>query len=776
MIVDDDSRVLRAFSRNLEVAGHKVFLAEDGEAALRLYDQARPDVTLVDMYMPGMDGLSVLEAIRRRDPEAEVLLTTGHGVNEEILTALRAGAADFVPKPINPTALESALRRAEERAELRQALQETQAALRQGEARYRAISDLISDFAYAFRVEDDDTLALEWVTEAFVRITGFTVSQVDLREGWVAVAHPEDQGEARRHLRRLLDGETDVGEFRIVTREGDVRWLRDYAQPQAALSEPHQSQHPYRRIIGAAQDVTQRKRAEAALQRARDELEARVEERTAELAATNAALRESEERYRKLTEVSPDAVVVYQGDRVVFVNPAAVELLGLADADQLTGPEAIDAEAFVPPAYHASVRRQFEELARHGRTDLSEQKILRQDGQVIDVEIAMVAFTWRSQRMVQVVARDITERKRAQEVLRASERKYRTLFENMAQGVFYQRADGTLSDVNPAALEMFGLTQETFLSRTARDPAWHVVDEVGARLTPERYPSTVALRTGEPVRGVLGVWNAGSEAYTWMNVNAMPQFRPGEERPYQAFVTLHDITERMRIEEQLRASLQEKQSMVMEIDHRVKNNLQILSSMFNFQAEYSQDPRVAQVLRESQHRIQSMALIHEQLYRTPNLARVDFVDYVQSLTAGLFATYREYLSHVPVQLVVDVTPDLFLDVSRAIPCGLIINELVSNALKYAFPPDRDYAPDFNGVVRVALHRTEVGTFELQVDDNGVGLPHDFAYPSEETLGMFLIEVFAQQIDGAVNWEGDDGTICRITFPASSPGETDKLET
>ncbi len=156
---------------------------------------------------------------------------------------------------------------------------------------------------------------------------------------------------------------------------------------------------------------------------------------------------------------------------------------------------------------------------------------------------------------IQRVRLEEESRQRVEKTLGQNEAKYRTLFESMAQGVFYQRADGALIDVNPAALEMFGLEREQFLGTTSYNPQWDVIREDGSLLMPELHPSMVALESGEPVRGVvLGVYNPRREDYVWLNVNAIPLFRPGESRPYQVFVTLHDITERRRAEEELRTS------------------------------------------------------------------------------------------------------------------------------------------------------------------------------------------------------------------------------
>jgi PAS domain S-box-containing protein len=177
---------------------------------------------------------------------------------------------------------------------------------------------------------------------------------------------------------------------------------------------------------------------------------------------------------------------------------------------------------------------------------------------------------------------DITERKRAEEVLRESEEKYRTLFENMAQGAFYQRADGMVVDGNQAALEMFGVTRDQFLGRTSMDPRWKVIHEDGSDFPGEQHPSIEALRTGKPVRSVVaGIFNPGKEDYVWLNINAIPQFKPGEDRPYQVFVTMHDITERKKAEEE-REKLQAQLSNAVEMAHLGHWEYDVAKDLFTF--------------------------------------------------------------------------------------------------------------------------------------------------------------------------------------------------
>jgi two-component sensor histidine kinase len=193
--------------------------------------------------------------------------------------------------------------------------------------------------------------------------------------------------------------------------------------------------------------------------------------------------------------------------------------------------------------------------------------------------------------------------------------------------------------------------------------------------------------------------------------------------------------------------------MLKEIHHRVKNNLQVISSLLSIQSTFLADPRDAQHFQESRDRIRTMALVHEKLYQSDDLVNVDFCPYVERLTANLFRSYAA--SGGRVNLRVDVK-DVRLDADRAIPCGLIVNELVTNALKYAFPGGR------NGTVTVTM-RPDDDFYLLIVSDDGVGMPADFDLAETESLGLQLVNMLASQLDGTVKMDTSPGTRFEIRF-------------
>lgn len=212
-----------------------------------------------------------------------------------------------------------------------------------------------------------------------------------------------------------------------------------------------------------------------------------------------------------------------------------------------------------------------------------------------------------------------------------------------------------------------------------------------------------------------------------------------------------------RAEEGLRCALAEKELLLKELYHRVKNNMQIISSLLDLQAATIHEEAMQEMFRATQSRIRAMALVHEKLYPAKDLTRINFSQYVQDLASDLFSSYG--IDTRRVRLKIDLGADEAIAVDVAVPCGLVINELVSNSLKYAFPEGR------KGEVRIALRDTRDGRCTLMVGDNGIGLPADFEQRTRNSLGMSLVNSLVRdQLGGRMERSLGEGTEFRITFP------------
>ena len=223
-------------------------------------------------------------------------------------------------------------------------------------------------------------------------------------------------------------------------------------------------------------------------------------------------------------------------------------------------------------------------------------------------------------------------------------------------------------------------------------------------------------------------------------------------------VILRDVTERMLNEELIKTSLREKEALLKEIHHRVKNNLQVVSSLLGLQSRVVADPEMRKMFQESQDRIHSMALLHESLYQSHNLSQVNFPDYIRQLAAHLFHSYGVAAERIHLRTDLD---SLSLHLDAAVPCGLIINELVSNSLKYAFPDGRE------GEIRIELREHADGTTRLVVADNGVGLKADVDWVNTRSLGLRLVRTLAQQLGAEIEVKSNMGMEVRLAFAAAA---------
>ncbi|MBM4241276.1 MAG: PAS domain S-box protein [Euryarchaeota archaeon] len=346
------------------------------------------------------------------------------------------------------------------------------------------------------------------------------------------------------------------------------------------------------------------------------------------------------------------------------------------------------------------------------------------------------------------------EREKMQNALKMSEEKHRTLFESMAQGVVYQDSEGNITSANPAAERILGLTLDQMQGRTSMDPRWRAIHEDGSEFPGETHPSMLALKTGEKVKNtIMGVFNPKIDGYLWININAIPQFRPDEDQPYQVYITFDDITELKEAEMNIKKALEEKEILLREIHHRVKNNMQIISSLLNLQSGYIQDERDLEFFKESQSRVKSMAMIHEKLYQSEDLASIDYSDYIKSFVADLSYMYTVDPHLIKVKIDVE---KIRMNIDTAIPLGLIINELVTNSIKHAFPKGR------KGEISVKLF-SEGDKLTLTISDNGIGFPEDLDISKTDTLGLKLVNNLIRQVDGKIELDRSHGTEFKIIF-------------
>jgi len=274
--------------------------------------------------------------------------------------------------------------------------------------------------------------------------------------------------------------------------------------------------------------------------------------------------------------------------------------------------------------------------------------------------------------------------------------------------------------------------------------------------------NSLATTEGPAAGEELSIATSSGEKLEWDFRSAPIGSLPDGER---LIITMAmDVTERKRVEEQLKASLKEKEVLLKEIHHRVKNNMQIISSLLNLQLRYIRNSETKELFRESQKRIKSMALIHEMLYRSQNLARIDFGKYTRTLSAEIMQSCSPGHDRIRVETNIN---NIEFDIKTAIPCGLIIHELISNSLKHGFPDGR------KGTIRIDLDRNSKGALTLVVSDDGVGFPRGLDLERTGSLGLSLVTILTKQLRGNIERLETAGTAFRITFsdnPLSAESE------
>ncbi len=444
---------------------------------------------------------------------------------------------------------------------------------------------------------------------------------------------------------------------------------------------------------------------------------------------------------------APEAIVLLdKRNRVLRINNEFTRLFGYTQ-EEILG-EHIDSLIAGPDTREEAAS--YSRIAENGQKLSAESVRYRRDGSPVHVSI-MGAPVEKEGEIIGIFAiyRDISQRKRVEEKLEASERRYRELIEDAPIGIFQSSSRGHFTTLNKRAAEILGfdsieealanyndLSEELYTKPFWRNSFLQKLRRYGEV---KNFEARAQRRDGEII---------------WLTLNArISEYLDGEDFLIDGF--LSDTTELKRATEQVEQSLKDKEVLLQEVHHRVKNNMQIISSILNLEADDVALPEIEDVLLSSQSRIRAMSLIHEKLYHSDDVTVVDLSDYTENLCRELVnftAAQEESRPHLHFSF-----DEVFTGIDFAIPYGLIINELLINSLKHAFKEIE--SPE----IEVKLHKRK-GKIELKLSDNGVGLPRDLDVINPGTLGMQLIRSLCEQLAGELEVESEAGTVFTIRFP------------
>jgi PAS domain S-box-containing protein len=461
---------------------------------------------------------------------------------------------------------------------------------------------------------------------------------------------------------------------------------------------------------------------------------------------TEEALRESERKYRSIVEHAPFGITRSNRDgKLLSANPALASILKYDSVQELmetVNRSSIQEVLFPEPSARTAL---VQDIFATDSWYLFNNRLRCKDGSIVTCRVhSRKIFDQNSEaNAFESFQENITEQLAAEQALRESEEKFRVLAETSPVAICLYQGEHHVY-VNPAMQRLTGYTAgELYRMKFwewARDDFQEQVRKNGlARLAGKEAPSQYEITYKD---------KHGSDNCVLISAGVIDY--GGRQT---GVASLLDITERKRTEELIRASLAEKEVLLREIHHRVKNNLQVVSSLLYLQSQKFSDPELQNCFLESQSRICSMALAHEQLYRSKNLADISIKSYLENLVAQQQEILATPGQDIDCRLDIE---DIPLDIQKVVPCGLLTTELLSNAYKHAFPDNR------SGKVGISLSWF-AGQFELTVADNGVGLPVDFDYRRATTLGLQLVTALVNQLNGSLEVDKDNGTRFVVRF-------------
>ena len=599
-------------------------------------------------------------------------------------------------------------------------------ALLESENMYRSIFE---NTGTATMIIEDNTI-ISLANSELERFTGYSKEEIEGKISWTEFVVKEDlERMLEQHKLRRIDPNAALSnyEFRAIDRNGNVK---DILLRVGIISGTKKS-------IASLLDITERKQAEE-------------------------ALLESEQRLANIIDFLPDATFVIDSEKKIIAWNRAMEEMTGVNKDNMIGQGDY---AYTIPFYGERRKHLLDLIDLDDKELASKYKYVQRKGNTLCAETftpalygGKGAYVWatgsplfdnKGNRIGTIESiKDITEQKRMEKALQESKDYLDKIINSIGDPLFVKDRQHKMTLVNDAACKFFNRTREEILGKTERD------------LFPTKEEGEITWSKDEDVFSKrIEIINEEIDTVdthsliTPVTILAKKSLYTDKEGKQFLIGIIRDITDRKQVENRIKTSLQEKEVLLKEVHHRVKNNLQIISALLSLQSSYLTDENIIKIFRDSQNRIKSMALVHENLYRSKDLGKVDFNEYINQLVAHLSQSYGDLAARLDFKV---NSENVYLNINTAIPCGMIINELISNSFKHAFPDGR------SGEVCIDLSSEDDG-FKLVVSDNGVGIKGDINIKDSKTLGFRLIDTLVKQIDGKMSLDTINGTQMRDSF-------------
>ncbi len=726
LIVEDERVVAEQLQRSLAASGYEIVgVVASGEEAITHGRQSQPDLVVMDIVLSGkVDGISAAQQLQPLG--IPIVYLTGYSDRHLLERAQHTEPLGYVIKPAKSEELAAVIKLAlfkrEKEQERNRAGQKRQAAYREADEQFRLMVAGVTDLAI-FTLDVSGKVN-SWNRGA-EKINGYRAEDIiGLPHLILFTAEDRQQGIPEKEL-ALAEQNGSADNTRWLVRQNGERYWADGVL--TSIRDESGTLTGFTKII---RDSTGNKSTQDELQKTEERL--RIALRAARMGTWE-------------WEIAANRDTLDDNLR---------DLFGLRPEEEVNTIE--DFYSLVHPNDRGAVMAAFERTRQEGIHLNTEFRVTQPDGTqrwLLDQGEVLVDEQGRPERLTGACV-DITERKQAEEALRESEERFR-LFVNGVRdyALFQMDENGRIVSWNDGAERLLGYSEAEILGQS-----------VSVIFVPED------VAAGEPEREIRGALRDGrSEDERWHLRKDGTRFwcsgvltriddDHGNRRGFAK--VMRDETERRKAREQLTNSLAEKEALLKEIHHRVKNNLQVITSLLTLQSDTVDDEHTRTMFEESVNRVRTIGDIHELLYRSPDLARVDFNLYLNRLVHNLCSFYGVDRGRIAVR--VDAQ-DAKLEIAKAIPCGLIVNELLTNSLQHGFPQGR------SGEIRIALQCVGEVCL-LEVADNGVGLPEEVTIETTMSLGLKLVSVLAHQLGGEARSERNAGTRFVVSFPSSGPEE------
>ena len=593
-------------------------------------------------------------------------------------------------------------------------LKKTKDSLKENQERWKFAIEGSNDGMWDYNYETGKV----YRSTRWAELLGFKKEEISNSiQEWKDRIHPDDKEIVDKLLLKHFKKETEsyISEHRILCKDGSYKWVLDRGKVIAWTDNGKP-----KRVVGTKTDITKRKLAEE-------------------------ELRQSERKLQAIFKGSNDAILLLTEKGFFDCNPKALEMFKIPSKTSIKNihPADISPDFQQDGSNSLDKANEMIKIAFDKGVNRFEWYHKRLNGETFPAEVLLSAFYYGDELVLQSTVQDITDRKAANEKIKQSEEKYRSLVENSPEIIL-------ILDRNQKIEFLNFKSQRHDQNKIIGDSLFNYVNK---RHHKEIDAANKRVLSGEAKNEryeTKGIDINGNDQYFQTHVG--PKFN--DDKVIGLVLFIRNITDRKISEDKIKQSLSEKEVLLKEVQHRVKNNLQIISSILNLQSSTISDKSTLELLKNSQDRIRSMSLIHELLYQTKDFSTIQFSEYIKSIATNLFHSYNQNKKIVLEQDLDDIQ----LNLDLAIPCGLIVNELITNALKYAF--DEKEA----GLVKIGL-KEEKGLINLIISDDGKGFPKNINFRETSSLGMQLVVSLVEQVDGEILLNSEKGTQYTVTFKA-----------